>query len=355
MNRHPFLNEDSFFKSLEMTDGGMLKAKALPVGTMRTWGGKKYHKVASGKWREVQKGKMAGKEKEIKSSGSGKISVKVNDSVMIKNPRPEVIDQLWENEKKNAKFGQVVKIKGNKIYVKHTTSDRDIVKYDLSEVERNKKYPDVANRAFAILNNYFVTEPVTAGSGWGDHDKGMISFDIVGVKGDNRFKLSSLQNHIVVGRSEDGQVTIGERGTREGGSTGFIVIPKGETRGRVIGLTEYGYGEFYDGPGYPLEKFEEYVKDLADKAKKQFDEYSTNPLEKKIEVAGYSLPEKRIDEWKERLQRGGSVEIERRHYVGGSSTTISKKPFFASQERAPQEMEEFFGVGPLFIHTETLD
>lgn len=45
--KSPFLNEDNFFKSNEMTDEGLLlKARKMPVGTI-SHGMKK---VAEGKW-----------------------------------------------------------------------------------------------------------------------------------------------------------------------------------------------------------------------------------------------------------------------------------------------------------------
>jgi hypothetical protein len=50
--------EDDFFKSNEVDESGqnLIKAKALPVGTVRDWKGRKYKKTAQG-WQPVSTGK----------------------------------------------------------------------------------------------------------------------------------------------------------------------------------------------------------------------------------------------------------------------------------------------------------
>jgi len=51
--KQPFLNEDDFFKSTTMDEGGDLrKARKMPVGTIS----KGYKKIAEGKWVPVKKG-----------------------------------------------------------------------------------------------------------------------------------------------------------------------------------------------------------------------------------------------------------------------------------------------------------
>jgi len=54
MKDSPFLNEDDFFKSITMDEGGDLrKAKRIPVGTISHG----YKKIAEGKWVPVKKGR----------------------------------------------------------------------------------------------------------------------------------------------------------------------------------------------------------------------------------------------------------------------------------------------------------
>jgi hypothetical protein len=62
----PFLEDNDFFKSHSLVEGNLMKAKALPIGTIRDWKGKKYIKTAGG-WephREKKSKKKAGKKKK---------------------------------------------------------------------------------------------------------------------------------------------------------------------------------------------------------------------------------------------------------------------------------------------------
>lgn len=69
----PFLNDDMFFKSTGLTDGGLLlKARKLPIGTIRSYKGMKYQKVAEGKWKPVSKEKK--EVKKVTGQGIKKLS-----------------------------------------------------------------------------------------------------------------------------------------------------------------------------------------------------------------------------------------------------------------------------------------
>jgi hypothetical protein len=62
-----FLNDDDFFKSHVLTDGGrLLKGRVLPEGTIREWNGKKFRKIA-GKWLPVADSQTSDSQKTLSS------------------------------------------------------------------------------------------------------------------------------------------------------------------------------------------------------------------------------------------------------------------------------------------------
>ena len=129
MKTTPFLNDDDFFKSTTIDEAGnLIKAKKYPVGTIRTWKGKKFQKQANGKWASVKKLQMQKQlEKETIASDIKEGKLKEHKSKKLKyaeyflmhnpikkdevdyysgktNKKPHGIDnEIWKQAWKNVK------------------------------------------------------------------------------------------------------------------------------------------------------------------------------------------------------------------------------------------------------------
>ena len=91
-----FKEDTNFFKSFESADDRvvMLKSKALPIGMVKEWKGKKYKKVGPGHWKPIKEGTEAQPTVEKKK-------IKVNTNEDVKDAQNK-IKKLHEEAKKLA-------------------------------------------------------------------------------------------------------------------------------------------------------------------------------------------------------------------------------------------------------------